>query len=231
MKKADLEKQQKYYLEQILLTVCGGKIDLESYRFNRAFIVFGFTGSGKDCLIDHFLATNTKYPFSKFVRTLTRAGRPGEAPASDGFFVQKEFFDHLKDNHKFFYHYEKFFGDEFGYNIMHLIFTISRGNILMIGGGEANLPGLVEGIHSVFTDLPVTTIFVNRPKEEIIAGIGRRGGDPDEIQKRRDHIEKNWRAKPQHHFDHFIWNSDLKEAQAEFDRIIEGTLGNPAKPQ
>jgi len=228
MDKAELEKQQKYYLQQILLTVCGGAIDPETYRFNHVFPVFGWTGSGKDTLMDHFLKT-TKHPFSKFTRTLTRPGRPGETPVNDAFFVKPDFFDYLKENKKFFYFYEKYDGDKFGYNIMHLIFLISRGHILMVGGSEQNLPGLVEGIHNIFPEAPVTPLFINRPKEQIIAGIRARGGDPVQVEKRVSHIEKSWTPKPQQHFDHIIWNEDMEDAKKDFAQAIEESLGNPAK--
>jgi guanylate kinase len=230
MNKAELEKQQKYYLQQILLTVCGGKINLETYKFNRAFIVCGWTGCGKDTLIDNCIK-DSKLPLTKFIRTLTRAGRPGEAPAGDAFFVKPEFFNHLKENQKFFYSYEKFFGDQFGYSIMHLIFLISRGHVLMVGGGEQNMSGLVEGIHNVFPEAPITTLFINRPKEEIIAGIRARGGDGAEIEKRVAHIEKNWKPKPQQHFDHIIWNEDMEDAKKDFAKAIEESLGNPTKSE
>jgi len=228
MDKTELQTQQKYYLQQILLTVCGGQINLETYKFNHVFIVFGFSGSGKDTLIDSFLSTYTKHPFSKFVRTLTRSGRPGELPAADAFYVKPEFFDWLKNNKKFFYTYEKYDGDQFGYNIMHLIFELSRGHVIMVGGGEANLVGLASGIHNVFPDVPVTTFFINRPKEAIIAGLESRGGNPEEIKKRIAHIEKKWQPKPEQHFDYLIWNADLEQAKKDFSGAIEEILNNSA---
>jgi guanylate kinase len=228
MDKAELEQQQKYYLQQILLTVCGGKIDPETYKFNHVFLVFGWTGSGKDALMDRFLKT-TSLPFSKFIRTLTRPGRPGEAPVSDAFFVKPDFFDYLKQNKKFFFFYEKYDGDQFGFNIMHFIFLISRGHVLMTGGGEKNLPGLIEGIHQIFPEVPITSIFVNRPKDQIIQGIRKRGGAPKEVEKRVAHIQSDWTEKPKRPFDHLVWNDRLDEAEKEFARIIESTIATPPK--
>ncbi|MFH0838472.1 MAG: hypothetical protein V1880_04380 [Patescibacteria group bacterium] len=210
------------------MTSAGGEdIDLNNYNFHRVYIIFGFTGSGKDAVTEGFLERNKKYPLAKFVRTLTRAKRPGENEIFSAYFVEKELFDHLKERDRFFYHYEKYDGNEFGYDTSHLIFLLANSNVIMIGGGEQNLPGLAKGIKSVFSNIPVTTVFINRPKKDIQDGIRKRGGDPAQIEKRIRYVEENWRDRPLDNFDYFIWAEDMGEGIAEFTRIVEETLESP----
>ncbi|MBU1017413.1 hypothetical protein KKA33_00090 [Patescibacteria group bacterium] len=217
-----LQRGRRDYLFKLMTSAYAEQeLDVSTYQFNRVFIVFGYTGSGKDAVIDGFLQQNRKYPFSRFVRTLTRPKRPGENEVFSGYFVERELFDHLKDRGRFFYHYEKYDGDEFGYDSVHLIFLISKGNVIMIGGGEQNLPGLMRGIKSVFDNIPVTTVFINRPKEDILAGIRKRGGDPAQIEKRVQFIENEWKDRPLAHFDYFIWAEKLQEGVDTFRRMVE----------
>jgi len=221
-----LQKGRREYLLKLMTSVSGGQINIETYKFNRVFIVCGFTGCGKDTIIDGFMKKNTKYPFSKFVRTLTRPKRPGEDELVGGYFIENDLFNHLKERGRFFFKYEKYDGDQFGYDSLHLIFLLSRGHVIMVGGGEQNLLELVAGIKSVFSTIPVTTIFVNRNKEEIIKGMKKRGGSPEQIKKRTEYIEKNWTPKPQQKFDYIIWNEKITQAINELTEIIEASL-NP----
>jgi guanylate kinase len=229
-KEKKIQKGRRIYLLELMTSASGGQIDIETYKFNRVFLVFGFTGSGKDTVIDGFLAQNKKYPFSKFVRTLTRPIRPNENETVSGYFIEKDLFEHLMKRSRFFYHYEKYDGDEFGYDSVHLIFLLSRGNVIIIGGGEQNLEGLVSGIKGVFEAIPITTVFVNRNKEDIIEGMKKRGGSPEQIRKRTESIQKNWAPKPQHKFDCIIWNDNLEQSIKEFSDLVESSLNNqPAK--
>ncbi|PIZ72971.1 hypothetical protein COY07_02540 [Candidatus Peregrinibacteria bacterium CG_4_10_14_0_2_um_filter_43_11] len=220
-----LEAEKKYYINKVL---CASDPDdprhFLNYRFRHVFLVFGFTGSGKDTVINTFLKENKEHPFVKFVRTMTRDQRPDELEMTDGFFVEKKLFDTLKKNHRFFYDYERYNGTQFGYDAMHFIFQLVHRNIIMAGGGEANFEGLIEGIHNIIDMIPVTTIFINRPKEDIIASLKKRGGDPAQIQGRIDNINAQWYEKPKKQVDHFILNTDLKASVAEFVRIIDATL-------
>ena len=221
-----IQKERRIYLFKLMTSsYADQQFDLNNYQFNRVFLVHGFTGSGKDAIIDGFLKQNKKYPISKFVRTLTRSKRPGENEILSGYFVEKELFQHLKDRSRFFYCYEKYDGDEFGYDSIHLIFLLSRGHVIMIGGGEQNMPGLVEGIKSVFQNIHITTVFINRNKDDIIEGMKKRGGDPEQIRKRTESIEKNWTPKPQQKFDCIIWNDVLEDSINEFSDCVKKILG------
>jgi len=224
-----LQSGRRLYLLKLMTSVSGGEINLDTYKFNHVFIMCGFTGCGKDTVIDGFLAKNKKYPFSKFVRTLTRPKRPGEDELLGGYFIEKDLFDHLKERGRFFFQYEKYDGDQFGYDSLHLIFLLSRGHVIMIGGGEQNLPGLVAGIKSVFSTIPITSIFVNRNKEDIIEGMVKRGGSPEQIKKRTEYIENNWTPKPQQKFDYIIWNENINQSVKEFTEIIEASLNSQPK--
>lgn len=221
-----LQKERREYLLRLMTSASGGTINLDTYKFNRVYIFFGFTGCGKDAVIDGFLSKNKRYTFSKFVRTLTRPKRPAEKELIGGYFIEKELFDHLKERGRFFYSYEKYDGDEFGYDTTHLIFLLSHGNVIMVGGGEQNLGGLTGGIKSVFDNIPITTVFINRNKEDIIKSMTKRGGEADQIKKRTEFIEKNWSPKPQAHFDYIIWNDDLEGAIKEFGGIVTATAGH-----
>jgi len=221
-----LQQERRIYMLKLMTSASGGEIDLETYNFHRVFLICGFTGSGKDAVTQGFMDRNKKQPFVKFVRTLTRAKRPGENEILSAYFVEKELFDHLKERGRFFYNYEKYDGNEFGYDTSHLIFLLANSNVIMIGGGEQNLPGLVKGIKSVFEGIPVTTVFINRPKADIQDSIRKRGGDPAQIEKRIQYIEENWRDRPLDSFDYFIWSENLEEGIAEFTKIAEET----AKP-
>ncbi|MBU1935498.1 hypothetical protein KKF04_05570 [Patescibacteria group bacterium] len=218
-----LQKERRRYLLTLMTSVTSGITDIDNYYFNHVFIFFGFTGSGKDTVIDGFLEQNTKYPFSKFVRTMTRPKRSNENEILSGYFVEKELFDHLKERGRFFYYYEKYDGDEFGYDATHLIFTLSRGHVIMVGGNEKNLKGLTSGIRSVFNNIPITTVFINRPKEDIIEGIKKRGGDPEQIQKRIKAIEEGW-YQDSLFCDHSIWNTDSAKSIKDFQELVELTL-------
>jgi guanylate kinase len=224
-----LQQERRRYLLTLMTSVTGGVTDIEKYDFSQVFIFFGFTGSGKDAVIDGFLKQNTKYPFSKFVRTLTRPKRPSEDEILSGYFVEKELFDHLRERGRFFYHYEKYDGDEFGYDAVHLIFTLARGNVIMVGGNEKNLKDLVTGIKSVFDNIPITTVFINRPKEDIIEGIKKRGGDPEQIKKRIEAIEQGW-YKDSLNCDHSIWNTDIDSSVKDFQDLVELTLRKKEGP-
>jgi len=221
-----LQHERRDYLLKLMTSCFGGEKPLQSYADNRVFIIFGFTGSGKDTVIDGFLKNNKKYPFFKFVRTLTRPKRPSEAEVLSGYFIEKELFEHLKERERFFYHYEKFDGDEFGYDTVHFIFLVANGNLIMIGGSEKNADGLIKGMHSVFSDLPITTVFINRPKQTIIEGIKARGGDPEQIKKRIKAIEDNWYEKSKYPCDYSIWNEDMDKAIGEFQAMVEKVLGS-----
>lgn len=220
-----IQKERRIYLFKLMTSSYAEKeFDYNSYQFNHVYLVCGFTGSGKDAVIDGFLKQNKKYFFSKFVRTLTRSKRPGENEILSGYFVEPELFEHLKERSRFFYTYEKYDGDKFGYDSIHLIFLLARGHVIMIGGGEQNMPGLVAGIKSVFQNIKVTTVFINRDKDNIIEGMKKRGGDPEQIKKRSESITKNWSPKPQQKFDHIIWNEKLEDAVKEFNEIVETSL-------
>ena len=222
-----IQKERRIYLFKLMTSsYAEEKFDYDTYQFNKVFLVFGFTGSGKDTLIDGFMQNNLKYPFSKFVRTLTRSKRPGENEILSGYFIEKELFEHLKKRDRFFYTYEKYDGDEFGYDSVHLIFLLSKGNVIIVGGGEQNLVGLKEGIKSVFQNIHITTVFINRDKDKIIEGMQKRGGDPEQIKKRMESIQKNWSPKPKQKFDHIIWNDDLEDSVKQFTGIVEKTLGD-----
>lgn len=226
--KKQLQKGRREYLFKLMTSSYADKeCDFDEYQFNHVYVVFGFTGCGKDAVIDGFLMQNKKYPFSKFVRTLTRPKRPGENEVLSGYFVEKELFDHLKERSRFFYYYDKFDGDEFGYDTTHLIFLLSKGHVIIVGGGEQNLPGLISGIKSVFDNINFTTIFINRNKEDIIKGMVKRGGDAEQIKKRTEFIEKSWSPKPHEKFDHIIWNDGLEDAVKQFQQIVESTLEPP----
>jgi guanylate kinase len=218
-----LQQERRRYLLTLMTSATDDAINTDNYNFNRVFIFFGFTGSGKDTIIDGFLKQNTKYPFSKFVRTLTRGKRPDENEILSGYFIENELFDHLEKRGRFFYYYEKYDGDKFGYDSVHLIFTLSRGNVLMVGGGEKNLMNLIKGIKSVFKNIPITTVFVNRPKEDIIEGIKKRGGDPDQIQKRIKAVEESW-YRDSLFCDHSIWNTDTDKSIRDFQELADLVL-------
>ena len=222
-----LQNERRIYLLKLMTSASGKEVDLETYDFHHVYIIFGFTGSGKDAVTQGFMDRNTKYPFSKFVRTLTRGKRPGENEILSAYFVEKELFDHLKERGRFFYHYEKYDGNEFGYDSSHLIFLLANSNVIIIGGNEQNLPGLVRGVKSVFSGIPITTVFVNRPKTDIQNSIRKRGGDPAQIEKRIQYVEENWRDRPLDSFDHYIWAEDLEEGIGEFTRIVEETQNIP----
>ncbi|MBI2463801.1 hypothetical protein HYV57_02505 [Candidatus Peregrinibacteria bacterium] len=226
-----LELQKKYYLGKILCTIDPEHPDaFLHHQFNRVFIIFGFTGSGKDTIINEFLKKNllkpkkTRYSFVKFIRTLTRQRRPVELDIADGFFIEKELFDHLKKNGRFFYSYKRYSGKEFGYDTIHFIFELIRKNIIMVGGGEKNFEGLITGIKSLFDSIPITTIFINRPKAEIIKSLKKRGGNQEGMKKRIEHIENAWYKNPKKPMDYCIWNRDLKKAVEQLIKIVNDEL-------
>lgn len=222
-----LQQERRIYLLKLMTSAGGRETDLNDFNFNHVYVIFGFTGSDKDAVTEKFMEQNIKYPFNKFVRTLTRAKRPGENEIFSAYFVEKELFDHLKERDRFFFHYEKYDGNEFGYDTSHLIFLLSNSNVIMIGGGEQNRPGLIKGIKSVFPNIPVTTVFINRPKKDIQEGIHKRGGEPEQIEKRIQYVEENWNDRPMDNFDYFIWAENLEEGVAEFSRIVEETQALP----
>lgn len=231
-----LELQKKYYLGKILCTIDPEHPDaFFHHKFNHVFIIFGFTGSGKDTIINEFLKKNLlrpkndQFPFVKFIRTLTRQRRPVELDIADGFFIEKELFDQLKKNSRFFYFYKRYTGKEFGYDTIHFIFELIRKNIIMVGGGEKNFEGIITGIKSLFDTIPITTIFVNRPKAEIIKSLKKRGGKPEDLKQRMEHIENAWYKKPKKPMDYFIWNTDLKKAVAKLTIIVSDVLSGPEK--
>ncbi len=220
-----LNQERKYYIQKVLHTDDpASAFDLDTYQFNHVFALFGFTGSGKDAIIDGFLKNNTKYPFTKFVRTMTRHKRPTEQEDLGGFFVERDLFDYLKDHGRFFYSYEKYGGNEFGYDTFHFIFELTRGNIIMVGGHENNVAALQDGIASVFPEIPLTTVFVNRPQKDIIFYLKERGGEKAEIERRVSFIEKSWYERPQQPVDHFIWNENLEDSVRAMEKIIADAL-------
>lgn len=223
-----LSQERKYYIQKVLHTFDPeSALDLDRYQFNHVFAVFGFTGAGKDALIDGFLAQNTEFPFTKFVRTMTRHKRPDEEVDTGGFFIERELFDYLKGHGRFFYSYEKYGSEEFGYDTLHFIFELTRSNIIMIGGHENNVAALEDGIASIFPEIPLTTIFVNRPKEEIIKSISDRGGEREEIEKRTAFIQKEWYEKPVQPIDYFLWNVTIDDSVQKMKKIIQAELTRP----
>lgn len=217
------DQERKYYQRKVLQTARSEVVDPARWSHNHVFLIFGFTGSGKDTLINAFLE-QTKLPFSEFVRTLTRAKRPSETEALSGFFIERDFFDYLKERNRFFYWYRKYDGDEFGYDTLHFIFEITKGHVLMIGGGEANRLPLLMNLERLFNGVSVHTIFINRPKEAIREGLLRRGGEPDQVQKRLEALESQWKEKPEQPMDAFIWNLDKDQALREFTAFIISKL-------
>lgn len=227
-----IPEELKYYIGKVLCTADpNDPSKYLNYPFKRVFLVFGFTGGGKDAVINGFLKANKDFPFTKFIRTLTRHKRPTELEMHDGFFVERELFDYLKTHGRFFYWYQNYGDTEFGYDTMHLLFELAQNNVCMVGGREQNLEGLLDGIHSLFDTIPVTTIFINRPKEKIIEHIQKRGGDPEELKKRIEHIEKAWYEKPKKPMDHFIYNESLEEAIKAFAEIVKKALEQNSKAQ
>lgn len=222
-KEKKLQQERRIYLLKLMTSAVGGEIDLETYNFHRVYLIFGFTGSGKDAVTQGYMDRHKEYPFAKFVRTLTRAKRPGENEILSAYFVERELFEHLKERGRFFYDYEKYDGSEFGYDTSHLIFLLGNGNVIMIGGGEQNKPALVKGIKSVFPGIPVTTVFINRPKADIQASIRKRGGDPDQVEKRVQYVEENWHDRPVDNFDYFIWAENLEDGIRQFTDAVEET--------
>ncbi|MFH0821011.1 MAG: hypothetical protein V1908_04515 [Candidatus Peregrinibacteria bacterium] len=222
-----LDSELQYYIGKILCTADPKDPSRFLHRdLHRIFLVFGFTGSGKDTVINEFLKVNKEYPFAKFIRTLTRTKRPSELEMVDGFFIQQKLFDHLKDHGRFFYSYERYDYLKFGYDTLSLLFQLTRNNVVMVGGTEKNYDGLMDGIHSIFGSIPVTTIFVNRPKEDILAHIKKRGGDPEEMEARLKFIEKEWYEKPQKPMDYVIWNNNLTDSVHQFQGIVQEILGS-----
>lgn len=220
-----IDEEKKYYLGKILCTADkNNTLRYVKNKFNHVFIVFGFPGSGKDRLINDFLKDNKKFPFVKFIRTLTRHKRPHELDMVDGFFINKKLFQYFKTHHRFFYTYRRYGDKEFGYDTLHFLFELLKNNIIMVGGNEKNFDGLVEGIKSVFHTIPITTIFLNRPKQDIIAGIKKRGGDKKEIKKRIDFIKKDWYERSKKPVDYIIFNQDIRESVEKLKTIIKIVL-------
>lgn len=216
----------QYYIGKILCTADPHDPSRFLHRdLHRIFLVFGFTGSGKDTVINEFLKENRNDPFSKFIRTLTRTRRPSELEMVDGFYVDKKLFDHLKEHGRFFYWYERYGYLQFGYDTLSLLFQLTRNNVMMVGGTEKNYEGLMDGIHSIFGSFPITTLFINRPKEDIVTQIKRRGGTSEEMEARLKFIEEEWYEKPTKPMDHFIWNNDLASSIRQLQEIIQETLG------
>lgn len=117
-----LEEEKKYYLGKILCTADPkNPLRFIKHKFNHVFILYGFTGCGKDTIINAFLKGNQTYPFVKFIRTMTRPRRPSELDMVDGFFIKKSLFDYLKKHHRFFYSYKRYSGKEFGYDTIHFL--------------------------------------------------------------------------------------------------------------
>lgn len=225
-----IPEELKYYIGKILCTADPKDPSQFLHRdLHRIFLVFGFTGSGKDTVINEFLKGNKEYPFTKFIRTLTRNKRPSELEMVDGFFIQKKLFKHLKDHGRFFYWYERYGYLQFGYDTLSLLFQLTRNNVIMVGGTEKNYEGLMDGIHSIFGAIPITTIFINRPQEEILAQIKKRGGDPEEMRARLQFIETEWYENPKNPMDYLIWNTDLNAATQQFKEIVTKTLGQDPK--
>jgi hypothetical protein len=73
----------------------------------------------------------------------------------------------------------------------------------------------------------VTTVFINRPKADIEVSIRKRGGPPEQVEKRIKHVEDNWKDRPLAKFDYFIWAENLEESIAEFTKMVEETLEPP----
>lgn len=216
----------KYYIGKILCTADPndpGKFI--HHKFNRIFLVFGFSAGGKDSVINAFLKQNKTYNFSKFIRTLSRHKRSAELDMYDGFFVDPELFDYLKNHQRFFYSYKRYNGQEFGYDTMHLLFELSRSNIFMVGGSEQNYEGLTEGIKSIFDEIPITTIFINRPLEDIKTDLQKRKADPEEIRARMEALDKDWYEKPKKPIDYTIWNDKIDVSVVKMQSIVKEVLG------
>lgn len=215
-----IERERKYYLEKVLHTDHGGQLDIDRMRFNHVFALFGFTGSGKDTVIDGVLEKEKEIPLTRFVRTLTRERRPAETDGVDDFFVERELFEYLKARDRFFHCYGKY-GDEFGYDTDHFLFELAQKNIIMVGGHENNMSGLRDGMKSLFPQIPLVCVFVNRPKEEIIKSLGERGETLEEVLKRRSFIEKEWYEEPLQPVDAVIWNTDKDASVEQMRSLIE----------
>lgn len=215
-----IERERKYYLEKVLHTEHAGALDIDRMRFNHVFALFGFTGSGKDTVIDGVLEQEKTIPLTRFVRTLTRDQRPTEQDGVDDFFVERELFEYLKARERFFYYYGKY-GDEYGYDTDHFLFELAQKNIIMVGGHENNMSSLRDGMKSLFPQIPLVCVFVNRPKEAILDSLGERGGSLAETLTRREFIEKEWYQEPQQPVDAVIWNEDRQASIEQMRSLIE----------
>ena len=216
----------------------------ERPNLNLPIILAGYSGSGKDTVshatikVADALESRHQFHHSRS-RYTDRSRRPSEIQGIDGFFVTPEEFDTRQQGGEFFFDYKKdeYGGVRYGFSWPKLDAELVDRHTFVVGGEINTAVALKEALDGIAQRsrgemnhvLHPIILFINRPLENIIAGINMRRAPEVERKKRIAHVEEHWEPYPKaleavKSGAEFIWNDDLDTSSRQVIQVVEAEV-------
>lgn len=179
----------------------------------RIVILSGPSGSGKDTIIDAWIALNPRV--QRVITFTTRAPRDGERDGIDYHFVTEEVFKEMVHKNKFLEHKEVYG--------MHYGSPLEEPFAMAAAGKIAVLKIDVQGAMAAMKRVPqAISIFLMPPSlEELRRRLVHRGTDTlEQIETRMKNAAKEMGAAGEYNF--VVVNDSVERAVGEIDRLVCG---------
>ncbi|OEF98371.1 guanylate kinase [Desulfuribacillus alkaliarsenatis] len=209
-----LKGSSKLFVRYVKLMLASG--DIQKGK-GHIFILSGYSGAGKNTIINHINKNNCSLEYIPSVTT--RAIRPEESQGNPYYFIsEKEFHERVANNS--FIEYEEIHGNYYGTIKSIYEQKLSNGcNIIK----DIDVNGALK-FRQVFGQ-QVTLLFI-QPSDisVLIERLKKRGDNAKDIKTRMNRIEYESQQKP--HFDYIITNDNIDEAIEKVLTIIDNVLDN-----
>lgn len=178
-------------------------------------LISGCSGAGKNTVIQNVTGRNENINFLQ--SCTTRKHRPNERPDTYQYLTKEEF-DHLVKTDQMF-EYEEIHQNFYGLTKQALqnIIDDDKKNIHYIK--DIGVLGQINLTRALKNKVPVVTIFLEVPREELISRLQKRGEKDIDLRLSRMEFEMGYI----NYYDHTIQNVDLNSTTKKIEDIIAQT--------
>lgn len=178
-------------------------------------LISGCSGAGKNTVIQAVTGRNDNIKFLQ--SCTTRKHRPNERPDTYQYLTKEEF-DHLVKTDQMF-EYEEIHQNFYGLTKQALqnIIDDDKKNIHYIK--DIGVLGQINLTRALKNKVPVVTIFLEVPREELISRLQKRGEKDIDLRLSRMEFEMGYID----YYDHTIQNVDLNSTTKKIEDIIAQT--------
>lgn len=178
-------------------------------------LISGCSGAGKNTVIQSVIGQNSNIKFLQ--SCTTRRHRPHEHPDTYQYLSKEEFDNLVKTDQMF--EYEEIHQNFYGLTKQALknIIEEDKKNIHYIK--DIGVLGQINLTRALKNKVPVVTIFLEVPREELISRLQKRGEKDIDLRLSRMEFEMGYID----YYDHIIKNVDLKTTTKKIENIIVET--------